>query len=190
MILALRFGSGPLQFCETCWSIAAPAAERHARSGSQGRHGSKPKLENWNRTQDLLQTQVCSKPIPEKWIWRCGEIVTFVPSSRKIVTFFEVLKKTFFETWQHYTEPGMWHFVTKIWRHIFSSPSLTQSQVKVLGKLRLAMTLSVCLALRVEFLLKTDGLRVECLLKTDSGYPRDAEVTLFHPGKPWEFPSL
>ena len=37
----------------------------------------------------------------------------------------------------------------------------------------------VCVALRVEFFLKTDSgyLRVEFLLKTDSGYPRDAEVT-------------
>jgi len=36
----------------------------------------------------------------------------------------------------------------------------------------------VYVALRVGFVLKTDGgLRVEFLLKTDSGYLRDAEVT-------------
>jgi len=48
-----------------------------------------------HRTWPGFQTQVCSKPNPGKKIWRCDEIVTFVPSSRKIVTFLEVLKILF-----------------------------------------------------------------------------------------------
>jgi len=34
-------------------------------------------------------------------------------------------------------------FVKKMWRHIFSSPSLTQIQVQVLGTFRLGMTLTI-----------------------------------------------
>jgi len=56
---------------------------------------------------------------------RCDEIYTSVPSSRKIVTFLEVLKN-FFETRQRHIEPVMWRLVTKMWRHSFSSPPHTQ----------------------------------------------------------------
>jgi len=50
--------------------------------------------------------------------------------------------KNSFETWQRHIEPGMWRNVTKMWRHIISSPSLTQTQVQVLGKFRLGTTLN------------------------------------------------
>ena len=60
---------------------------------------SKPELENLEpRTQDLARFWNCDvfQAEPRKMMWRCDEIVTFVPSSRKIVTFLEVLKKNFF----------------------------------------------------------------------------------------------
>jgi len=62
----------------------------------QGR--SKPELENLEpRTQDLARFWNCVlfQAEPRKMMWRCDEIVSFLPSSRKIVTFLEVLKKTF-----------------------------------------------------------------------------------------------
>jgi len=64
----------------------------------QGR--SKPELENLRlepRTQDLARfwNSVLFQAEPRKMMWQCDEIVTFVPSSRKIVTFLQVLKKHF-----------------------------------------------------------------------------------------------
>jgi len=59
---------------------------------------SKPKLENLEpRTQDLARFSNSSlfQAEPRKMMWRCDEIVTFVPSSRKIVRFLEVPKETF-----------------------------------------------------------------------------------------------
>ena len=50
---------------------------------------------------------------------------------------------------------------------------------------------SLCGSVRVVLLWKTDsGLRVEFLLQTDSGYPRDAEVTLFTLANPGSFFAL
>ena len=49
----------------------------------------------WNpepRTWPGFETVFCSKTNPEKW---CDDVTKSVPSSRKIVTFLEVLKKTF-----------------------------------------------------------------------------------------------
>jgi len=60
----------------------------------QGR--SKLELENLQpRTQDLARfwNYVLFQAEPRKMMWWCDEIVTFVPSFRKIVTFLEVLKK-------------------------------------------------------------------------------------------------
>ena len=127
--------------CHTLMSL-----DRHGpRIGvNQGR--SKPELENLEpRTQDLARfwNSVLFQAEPTKMMWQCDEIVTFVPSSRKIVTFLEVLKKTV-------SKPGsvtsnlecdeMWRKcdenVTKMWRHIISSPSLTRTQGQVLGKFR------------------------------------------------------
>jgi len=77
-------------FCvstSTGWSRLQPAKVVQGRS--------KPELENLEpRTQDLTRFW---KPIlfqaePRKMMWQFDEIVAFVPSSRKIVTFLEVLK--------------------------------------------------------------------------------------------------
>ena len=62
----------------------------------QGR--SKPKLKNLEpRIQDLARFSKYGlfQAEPKKMMWRCDEIITFVQSSRKIITFLEVLKNTF-----------------------------------------------------------------------------------------------
>jgi len=57
---------------------------------------SKPELKILEpRTLARFWNSVLFQAEPRKTMWRCDEIVSFVPSSRKIVTFLEVLKKPF-----------------------------------------------------------------------------------------------
>ena len=63
-------------------------------------------------------------------MWRNRHICTKFQENRHT---FGSAKNNFFKTWQRHIEPAMWCFVTKMWRHMFSSPSLTQTQVHVLG---------------------------------------------------------
>jgi len=75
----------------------------------------------WNpepRTWPGFESKVCSKPNPENF---CDDVTKSshlyqVPG--KSSHFWKYLKN-FSETWQRYIEPGMWRFVTKMWRHIF-----------------------------------------------------------------------
>jgi len=73
-------------------------------------------------------------------MWRNRHICTKFRENRHI---FGSTKNNFFETWQRHIEPAIWRFVTKMWRHMFSSPSLTQIQVQVLRKFRLEKTLKL-----------------------------------------------
>jgi len=73
-------------------------------------------------------------------MWRNRHICT---KFQENLIIFGSTKKSFFETWQRHIEPGMWRNVTKMWRHIISSPSLTQTQVQVLRKFRLGTTLNL-----------------------------------------------
>ena len=72
-------------------------------------------------------------------MWRNRHICTKFLENRHI---FGSTKKNFFETLKCHIKAGMWHFVTKMWLHIFSSPSLTQTQAQALGKFRPGTTLS------------------------------------------------
>jgi len=82
--------------CPRTGSLSPSIRSSIVNSEVQGR--SKPELENLElRTQDLSRFWNCVliQAEPRKIMWQCDEIVTFVPSSRKIVTFLEVLKKLF-----------------------------------------------------------------------------------------------
>ena len=70
-------------------------------------------------------------------MWRNRHICTKFQENRHI---FGSTKNKNLKTWQRHIEPGMWRNLTKMWRHIISSPSLTQTQVQVLGKFRLGTT--------------------------------------------------
>jgi len=59
-------------------------------------------------------------------MWQNRHICTKFQENRHIVG---RTKKRNFETRQRHIEPGMWCFVTKMWRHSFSSPSHTENQV-------------------------------------------------------------
>ena len=65
------------------WYSICRLTTAHAAEGR-----SKPELENREpRTQDLTRFWNCVlfQAEPRKMMWRCDELVTFVPSSRKIV---------------------------------------------------------------------------------------------------------
>ena len=101
------------------------------------------------RTQDLAGFKIllCSKP-NKKIMFECDGVtksshVYQVPG--KSSHFWKYYKKKF-ETWQRHIEPGFWRNVTRMWRCIISSLSLTSTQVQtvqVLGKFRLGTTLTL-----------------------------------------------
>jgi len=95
-------------------------------------------------------------------MWRNRDICTKFQENRHI---FGSTKKNFLGTWQRHIETGMWCDVTKMWRHIISSPSLTQNKVQVLGKFRLGTThnLSICLSFNLFIYLYPSTICILCM---------------------------